>query len=265
MDVQLSPSVDFEVSREHETVTIRIARASKKNAFTLAMWTELGRIFSALAARSDVRCVILCGSGGSFSAGADIVEFDAVRANAQMAESYETEVDRCLAAIIEMPQPTVAAISGACVGGGFALAQACDFRVSDRTAYFAVSAAKVGLVYGIPKCQRLVSLVGLTQAKWILLTGKRFECDELKEIRFLDEIVQGDVLDGTRKFARELERSAPLSSAGMKAVLQAIALGEVGRRRADLERAIRVADDSADHREAVAAFVEKRPPCFRGQ
>jgi enoyl-CoA hydratase/carnithine racemase len=245
-------------------VTVRIARPSKKNALTLAMWTELGRLCGVLANQPDIRCVILGGTGGSFSAGADIAEFDSLRATAELAQAYEVEVDRCLDAIVAMPQPTVAAINGACVGGGFAIAQSCDFRVANAMAYFSVSAAKVGLVYGISKCQRLVSLVGLTHAKWILLTGKRFDCTEAKALGFIDEIVEGEVLEGASAFARELSTSAPLSSAGMKVILHAIALGEVDRRRVDLERAIRLADESADHREAVAAFAEKRPPRFRG-
>ena len=228
------------------------------------MWTELGRLCGVLANQLDVRCVIFCGSGGSFSAGADIVEFDSLRATAELAQAYEAEVDRCLEAIVAMPQPTIAAISGACVGGGFAIAQSCDFRVADPIAYFSVSAAKVGLVYGISKCQRLVSLVGLTRAKWILLTAKRFDCTEAKALGFVDVIMEGDVVEGASALARELAMSAPLSSAGMKGILHAIALGEVDRRRAELECAIRLADESADHREAVAAFAEKRPPRFRG-
>ena len=260
----LHSSPNFVLTSDDGVVTVRIDRAAKKNALTLAMWTELRNLFTQMAGQPEVRAVVLGGTGGSYSAGADIAEFPTVRATAEMARDYEEQVDGCIAAITSLPKPTIAAISGACVGGGFALAQACDFRHADDTAHFAIPAARMGLVYGVTKCRRLASLIGMSNAKAVLLTGKRFECAEMVAYGFVDRRTDGDPFSSALSAARELGQVAPLSVQGMKAILDAIGSGDVDRRAEEFEQLVRAADESADHREAVAAFAEKRPPRFTG-
>src|SRR5262249_19266873 len=150
-------------------------RPAKRNAVSLAMWTELDRLFQDFARRSEVRGVILTGAGGHFSAGADISEFATLRADAGQGEAYERQVDGAAIAIRALPKPRVAAIDGFCVGGGLALAMACDFRVAASGARFAVPAARLGIVYNVIDCRNLADLVGTANAKRILFGGAQFD------------------------------------------------------------------------------------------
>ena len=128
--------------------TVCINRPSKRNAVSLAMWQELGDTFESLAHDDGARVVILTGAGGHFCAGADISEFSEVRADAASGQHYDEVGDRCSKNLMELPKPTIAAVSGYCVGGGCGLALCCDFRVADGSARFGIPAARLGVMYG---------------------------------------------------------------------------------------------------------------------
>jgi enoyl-CoA hydratase/carnithine racemase len=245
-------------------MTIRLCRPEKKNAVTFAMWTELGRVFRAVERDPAVRVVILTGSGGCFSAVADISEFPSLRSTPSQVAAYETAVDGALAAIAASSKPVVAAVTGVCFAGGLALAASADFRVADETASFAVSAVRMGLVYNIAKCARLYQVMGLVNAKRMLLTGDRFSAIEAKSMGLVDVVAQADVMEEARVLSRSMARGAPLALEGIKAILEALADQVTDARRPVLESGIARADASADHREAVEAFASKRVPVFRG-
>ena len=239
-----------------------LERQEKKNALTLAMWRRLENVFSSLSADPEVRAVVLAGRQ-TFCAGADISEFPKVRATVEQGLIYEHAVEGALAAIGECPRPVIAAISGFCVGGGMGLAQACDFRLADRTAMFGIPAARLGIVYGRTECRQLLSLVGLAHAKRILFGGTRFDALEAARIGFAD-LVDGDVVAEAIALAETFAGNAPLSISGMKLILDALADGSVDDHAADIDAAIRRALDSEDYREAVAAFASRREPRFKG-
>ena len=109
--------------------------------------------------------------GDSFSVGADVSEFADVRGSASAAKDYERSVDACANAIASVGQPTVAAISGYCLGGGCHLALACDFRIAGPDASIGIPAAKLSIVYGLRSTQRLLALVGLVSAKQVLASA----------------------------------------------------------------------------------------------
>jgi len=246
-------------------MTVQINRPQKKNAVTLAMWKELAQLFRSLEGDSNVRVVVLAGAGDCFSAGADISEFSQVRATPEQVAIYEDAVDGALSAIAKLPKPTIAAVSGVCFAGGLALAASADFRVADATAKFSVSAVRMGLVYNISKCARLYQIVGLVQAKRILLTGQRFSAQEALSLGLVDQVADEDALRTAQVLAGALIEGAPLAIEGIKSILEALATDTVDARRLDLERRIRAADASEDHREAVHAFAEKRRPMFQGR
>jgi enoyl-CoA hydratase/carnithine racemase len=256
---------DIVVRREPPGIAwVVLDRPARRNAVTASMWRTLGALFTELGAADDVRAIVLTGSGEHFCAGADIAEFGEVRAGATAAEAYEHDVDACAAAIAASPRPTIAAVRGFCLGGGCGLALACDFRLADRTARFGIPAARLGIVYGVPDSRNLLSLVGLANAKHILFTAQRFDAVEAARIGFVDEVVEAALEEATGAFAATLAENAPLSIAGAKLILTALANGEVEARRAAVAAALERSNESQDYREGVQAFLEKRKPRFTG-
>jgi enoyl-CoA hydratase/carnithine racemase len=254
------------VSRpQPEVAVVTIDRPARRNACDRAAWRDLASACRVLATAEDLRLVVLTGAGGHFCAGADISEFPRLRADSAGGAAYEREVAACYAAIRALPQPSVAAIAGSCVGGGCALALCCDFRVLHCNARFGIPAAKLGTVYTIEECRLLLSLVGLANAKRILYGGELFDTAAACAMGFADTVVEGDVVAAAIAFMAPMTANAPLALAGTKAILQELAYGDVERRKEDLEALIRRALDSADYREGAAAFLAKRPPRFTGR
>lgn len=246
-------------------VTVTLNRPERRNALTLAMWTELGRIFSNLSTDAAVRAVILTGAGGAFSAGADISEFPAVRATVEDGHTYEAAGNHCQTAIATCTKPTIAAISGACYGGGVGLALSCDFRVADPSAYFAIPAARLSNVYGIVETRALFDAVGVAVAKEVLFTGRRYNADEAMRLGLATQAADGTALGAAIDLANSMRASAPLTIKGSKVVLEAIARNETEQRKDAIDKVMDEAMASADYREGVAAFAAKRDPQFRGE
>lgn len=252
------------VSVSGSIATVTIAGPNQRNSITLHTWRTLASIFEALAGDRSVRAVVLEGAGGDFSTGADISEFSAVRANAEQAEAYEAAVDACADAIFHAPQPTIAAIRGYCLGGACHLALACDFRFADPSARIGIPAARLSIVYGVRSTQRLASLVGLSAAKRILFGGERLDAAQALRLGLVDEACE-DVGAAARDFARVLAANAPLSVAGSKFILNAIAMGPGALDPEAAAGKIAQAAASADYEEGRRAFAEKRAPLFRGE
>jgi enoyl-CoA hydratase/carnithine racemase len=255
---------DIKTELRDGIAVVTLNRPAKRNAVTLAMWTQLRRLFEGFATDRDVRAVILTGNGGHFSAGADIGEFDAVRANAALGIAYEREADGAGHAIQQLPKPTAAAIDGACVGGGMALAMACDFRVAGPTARFGIPAARLGIVYGVLDCRNLANLVGFSNAKRILFGGTLFGRDEAQRVGLIDGAADDAPVDAARALLQPMAGNAPLAIAGMKLALNSLADGTVERNLAAIDAAIARSMNSADYREGSRAFLEKREPRFTG-
>src|SRR5919205_352339 len=156
---------DILVARAGGVATVTFNRPEKRNACSLATWRRLGALFRELGEEAPVRSVILTGAGGHFCAGADISEFEMVRADAKAAEEYEHAGEAAMLAIRDCPKPVIAQISGSCVGGGLALALVCDFRIADESARMGIPAARLGLVYSLIETRSLVNAAGPINAK----------------------------------------------------------------------------------------------------
>lgn len=245
-------------------VIVRIDRPHKRNAMSLAMWRRLATVFADLDADKAVRSIILTGTGGAFCAGADISEFAALRSSPSDGETYDLAVETAELAIIASKKPTIAAISGACVGGGLGLALCCDFRVADATAYFAIPAARLGIVYGITETRQLLLAVGQAKAREILFAGRRIVMPEAALAGLVTHPVHDDVEAAAIAFARSFAASAPRTIAGAKLILGALADGTAAERVLDIKRATNDAVVSRDYQEGIAAFAQKRQPRFKG-
>ena len=257
---------DISVFRPEPAIAVvTIDRPARRNALNLAAWRDLAGAFRALARQRERRLVILTGAGGHFCAGADISEFAQVRADSAGGASYEREVAACYAAIRALPQPSIAAIEGSCVGGGCAIALCCDFRVMRRAARFGIPATKLGTIYTVEECRFLYSAVGLANAKRILYGGELFDVVAARQMGFADVVAKAGAVEAAIEFGAAMMANAPLAIAGTKLILQSLAAGEVERRRDEIAMLIREALDSEDYREGARAFLEKRTANFTGR
>lgn len=269
-----------------QIAVVTLNRPKTRNAMTFGMWRSIPSIFGALERNPEVRAIILTGAGEDFCAGADIAEFARVRDNVEQATAYEVAVDACCDAIADIAKPTIAVTRGYCLGGGAHLAMSCDFRYAAHNAVFGIPAARLSIIYGVRGTRKLLSLVGLPQAKKILFGAQRFSADEAKAIGFVDHVAAtestskqtfwsqlsggsktipaGDPMADARVFAGLMADNAPLSIAGAKFLLNGMGMGTGALDLTEAEALIAAASASDDYREGRIAFAEKRSARFLG-
>jgi enoyl-CoA hydratase/carnithine racemase len=241
---------------------IRLNSPSRRNAISRSMWRALPSICDAIAAREDALVVVLEGAGGHFSAGADIAEFAEVYRDAAATRDYVDSIQDGLAAIAGLDRPTIAALSGAAVGGGLGLALCCDLRFCAEDAHLAITPAKLGLIYGHVETRQLVELVGPARAKDLLFSGRRVEPAEALAIGLVDRLAPAAGLAASvADYAADLAGLSQRSIRGAKRAVDAIARGmeaESGAFRGAVEEAAL----GEDFLEGRAAFAARRPPVF---
>jgi len=251
------------------TVEAGVARVifdnpERRNAIDLANWRNLSMLMPRLAARTDVRVIILSGSGTNFCAGADITEFDTVRHDAASARIYEAANSAAFAAIRNCAVPVIAAIRGACFGGGFGIAAASDLRIATADARFAVPAAKLGLAYPQDAMVDIVSAAGPQMARYLTLTALPIEARDALACGFLLEIAADAAFDErVSAIATAIAASAPLSVKASRLAIAALSGNDMIVRMA--KEAGDATFESADYAEGRAAFKERRPPRFAGR
>jgi enoyl-CoA hydratase/carnithine racemase/carbon monoxide dehydrogenase subunit G len=270
-----------------QVAIVTLNRPSSRNAMTLAMWRSMPTILARLEDDPAVRAVILTGAGEDFCAGADISEFAKVRDNPAQSFAYEVAVDACCDAISQFNKPSIAVLRGYCLGGGAHLAMSCDFRYAAHDAVFGIPAAKLSIIYGVKGTLKLLTLVGLPQAKRILFGAERFSARKALAIGFVDHVAQtalpvtrawfaswlsrpaptepGDPMADARAFAKSLASNAPLTQRGAKALLNGLALSSGALDLDYAEALIAQATGSADYHEGRRAFAERRAPNFQGR
>ena len=240
--------------------TVWLNRPDKRNAMTYSMWANLEVLALELGADPGVRVVVLRGAGAHFCAGADITELRVVRAEGE--RSFSDVVAAAELALAELPKPTVAFISGDCIGGGCSMAIDCDLRIATVDSRFGITPAKLGIVYPSAALERATHLLGPAATKRILFTGELIDADDAFRVGLVDEIVDG--ADGEERLATltgVLSARSLVTQAATKAMIAEIAAH--GQVPLDVhEHWTNVAADAPDGREGVAAFVEKRQPRF---
>jgi enoyl-CoA hydratase/carnithine racemase len=243
--------------------TITLNRPESRNALNSVVLDGLRRSFDELDRDAAVRVIVIRGAGPAFCSGMDLKELR--RRQGETADP-ETGVTEVLQRIEASPHPTIAMIQGAAFAGGCELALHCDLRVAADVARFAMPLARIGLVVPFPLGQKLVEIVGPAFAREILLTGRPLDARRAYEMGMLHAVVPAAELErATYDLARTIVENAPLSLAGMKAMIgRAVSLRE-RLEHADLDELARRARASTDAREGVRAMLEKRKPAFRGE
>ena len=239
----------------------------KRNAISLDMWEGLGHALTELRDDPDVRVVILVGAGDkAFVSGADISQFEKTRHNAEASEEYAKKSAAQHALLADYPKPTIACISGFCLGGGMQVAMLTDIRIASENSQFGIPAAKLGIAYGYDGLKHLVSLVGPSWARLLMYTGMRIDSAEAVRIGLVDRVVpDAGLWDATSEIARTISGNAPLAIQAAKITIAQV-LKDPEKRDMDAIKAIGTACmDSEDFREGRQAFMEKRKPQFKGK
>ena len=218
--------------------------------------------FEELANDTSVRCVLLTGAGRHFMAGGDIEYFPTL--DRDRAERYVLRIQRMQDAIATLPQPVIAAIAGAALGGGCELAMACDIRIADEDATLGQPEVTLGLIPGAGGTQNLPRLVPLGVAKRMLFTGERIAAPEALAIGLVDAVVaSGTALESARELAERIARNAPLAvTAAKRAVNLGMQMSSLDGHRVEATLFASLVE-TEDFKEGVTAFLEKRPPVFK--
>jgi enoyl-CoA hydratase len=245
-------------------VRVTFDRPAARNAMTFAMWDGLHDLARELDADPAVRIVLFTGAGGAaFVSGTDIGEFRAV-ASADDGIAYEARIERVIGALEAIRVPTIAAIAGACTGGGVSIAATCDLRIGATSARIGVPIARtLGNCVSLRNVARVGAIVGLDAAKALLLTGTLLDADGAQRRGFLTEVVGDDALAARAlEVATSLAALAPLTLRASKEMVRRIRAATPLPDGADL---VRLCYGSADFQEGRDAFLAKRRPAWQGR
>jgi enoyl-CoA hydratase/carnithine racemase len=249
-----------DVERRGPCAVITLRREEKLNALSSALEAAIAAALDRPDVR-DARCVVFTGVARAFSAGADVGELRDMDPAAILA--YYRDTGGVYERVARLAQPTISAIAGHCVGGGFELALATDFRVAEPSASFALPEVGIGILPSSGGTHRLVRLLGAARAKELILLGDRFGPEAAHGLGLVTVLAkQGEGLARALELGERLAALPPIAVAVAKQVIDAMPDASYDAGLA-LERiAYGLLAQTDDHREATAAFEEKRPPRF---
>lgn len=259
----MSLSEELVLERSGPVATLLLNRPHRHNALTLNMFQLLPAFIEQVNADPAIRVLVVRGAGDrAFASGADIREFVEIRADEHGVRAHNEAVATAENALASMSKPTIALVRGYCIGGGCALALACDMRFADDTARLAITPSKLGIVYSLEATRRLVDAVGASEAKRILMSAEQLDAAAALRIGLVNEVTTPEELETyTYDYARLLASRAQNTVRAAKDIVNRISAGQ--RHEDDFTRQLgdSVAD-SAEHQEGIKAFLEGRTPNF---
>jgi enoyl-CoA hydratase/carnithine racemase len=249
------------LERHGAVARLVIDQPARRNAMTRAMWRALPGLVAEAAADDAVALLRVEGAGAQFCGGADIGEFAATYGSEAQTRAANAEIAAGVEALAALAKPSVAVIRGACVGGGVALALACDLRLALDGARFAVTPARLGLVYSHGDTLRLVRAVGAARARDMLFTARAVEAAEAERIGLVQRVVAEAEAEAVVAALAAASRPA---LRGIKAMVGAVERG-VAEETPELRALFDGMFAGEDFREGYAAFLEKRAARFRAR
>src|SRR5246127_2626558 len=265
MDQKTSTADDILYDLHDGIGKITFNRPQARNAFTFEMYERLAQICEQADKDHSIKVLVFQGAGDkAFASGTDINQFRAFK-TPEHAIEYETRIDRVLTALEQCRAPTIAAITGACTGGGAGIAACCDLRIGTKTTRIGFPVARtLGNCLSMSSISRLTALVGPAQVKDLIFTARLIGAEEAAAIGLLNEVVED--LPALQKRADELAANvagnAPLT---LNATKQALARLVRRLSREEGEDLILMCYMSRDFREGLDAFLNKRPPKWTGE
>jgi enoyl-CoA hydratase/carnithine racemase len=249
--------MDVEVAREGAIVTLWLNRPDKRNAVTIDMWLAMTEHCATLADDPAVRVLIVRGAGEHFCAGADIAALGTVDNDALLTANRAADD-----ALTTFPKPTIAFVTGSCVGGGAEIAIACDLRIADTTSRFGITPARLGLLYPTFALERAVRLLGASATKHLLYSAELIDAARALRIGLVDEVHEpAAAVERLTALAELLSERSLLTQCGSKEMVDSIV--EHGRVTDEIDRFWRAQlAQSTDRAEGITAFLEHRQPRF---
>jgi enoyl-CoA hydratase/carnithine racemase len=238
-------------------------RARARNALTYAMYERLSEICRSIGQDRSVKALILQGAGGeAFASGTDIAQFRAFSEPSD-ALAYEARIERVLTDLERCRVPTIAAVAGACTGGGCAIAACCDLRVAAPNARFGFPMARtLGNCLSVANIARLVSILGAPRVTEMLFTARLVDAAEAKAIGLVTELAPAPdkLLERARALATLVAGHAPLTLRATKEAIRRLRVPP-----AEADDIVLTCYESRDFREGIEAFLAKRRPEWRGE
>ena len=264
--VYLSPTDRVETWLDQTTLHIRFNNVARHNALSVDMWEAVPVLLSQAEQDMRVRLVVFSGAGEkAFVSGADISQFEDMKAAKEAVTRYEQMAETALMSIYNFTKPTLACIRGYCIGGGVNVAISCDMRIAASDAVFSVPAAKLGLGYRYSAMKNLVDLIGPGAAKDLFFTARRLDAQEALQLGLISRVCETEKLpELLSEYTSALAANAPITIAAAKAITKEILKPSPELDMALCQQLIRNCFESADYAEGRKAFMEKRKPIFKG-
>jgi enoyl-CoA hydratase len=275
------PFTHLAIERDDGVATLCLDRTDKLNALNRALWHSIPEAVAALDRDRDVRAIVLTGKGKAFCTGIDLVDHAPALADAGSLSGIEGSAvakrrqlyddirayQRAASCFADTNKPVIAAVHGACLGAGVDLITACDIRLASADAVFSVRETRIAMVADIGSLQRLPRVIGDGHAREWIFTGADYDARRALEVQLLNAVLpdREALLARARELARTIAANSPLAVQGAKQVL-----GFATRREVDTNLDYVALWNAAflhseDLGEAMQAFLEKRPPTFKGQ